>query len=201
MDFRPDGCGCKGKVPEIVCPFCDGPGCRNGYRIVKAQVRVGEDGRAFRVEGMLRARYRCRHCRRSWTVLESGGFPHRTYTPAVEAAAVDKLSQDPEATLSSVARTFQCDRRTVGRWVRQTQEAADPGRPGGIGFQWSRVGLAGLLALLEHLADLLRAQRFSLEPGRALASLLRWQFDHFRIVAYLARASPPLPITVALALG
>jgi len=201
MDSGPDGGGCKEKVTGIPCPFCGGPGCRNGYRIVKAQVRLDEDDRVLRVESTVRARCRCLRCHRSWTVHEPGGFPHRTYTPAVEAAAVDKLAGDPGASLSSVARTFQCDRRTVGRWVRQAKEAAEPGDPSGTRAQWDRLGLSGFLALLEHLAGLLRARNFPLEPGRALASLLRWQFDHFRIVAYLTRASPPLPIPVALALG
>jgi hypothetical protein len=118
---------------------------------------------------------------------------------------VAKLAGDSGITLSSVARTFECDRRTVGRWIQQTQEVADPGDPAETCPQpekgWDPLCLAGLLAFLDHLAHLLGAQGFHLEPGPALASLIRWQFDQFRIVAYLTRASPPLRMAVALAVG
>jgi len=205
MDFRPAGCCCKEKVLEIACPYCCGRGCRNGFRLVKSQVRLDETGRIERISGILRPRFRCCRCHRSWTVLEPGGFPHRTFSPTVQAAAMRELAEDAGATLSSLARAFRCDRRTVRRWLHQTLKVADPGDAAGHPLVaergWDHLSLAWLLGFLDHLADLLMAHGFVLEPGPSVAFLFRWQFDHFRIVAYLTRASPPLPVAVGLAVG
>jgi len=116
-----------------------------------------------------------------------------------------ELAEDAGATLSSLARAFRCDRRTVRRWLHQTLKVADPGDAAGHPLVaergWDHLSLAWLLGFLDHLADLLMAHGFVLEPGPSVAFLFRWQFDHFRIVAYLTRASPPLPVAVGLAVG
>jgi hypothetical protein len=62
------------------------------------------------------------------------------------------------------------------------------------------MALAGFLVLLlEHLARLLRDQGVPLEPGPGLAAILRHQFDRFRAVSWLTRASPPLQVEGAMA--
>jgi len=201
MDFRPSGGRCK---QESACPFCGGAGCRDGFRIVKSQVGLDETGKPVRVMEIRRTRWRCSGCGRSWTVYEPGAYPFRTFTLAVEAAAVAELATAPGATLASVARAFHCDRRTVGRWARQVSgiaNADDLSRactrldPDGLlapCLPLARTGL--LLLLLDHLARLLRNRGAPLQPGAGLAAILRWQFDLFRTIAFLTRASPPLRV-------
>lgn len=214
MDSRPSGGRCKQESRVSDCPRCGGPGCRNGTRIVKSQVQLDGHGQLVRIQEITRVRLRCSLCCKSWTVYEVGGYPHRTYTLAVEAAAVAERAGNPKATLSSLARLYRCDRRTVGRWLRQIRAIADPEDlaqtctrldPSGLPAPHPCAGpggpaLAGLLLLLlDHLAGLLRKRSVLLESGPGLASILRWQFDLFRTVAYLTRASPPLHIEWLLA--
>lgn len=206
MDSRPSGGRCK---QESECPFCGGAGCRDGYRLVKSQVQLDVAGKPIQVMEIRRPRWLCSACGRSWTAYEPGAYPHRTFTLALEAAAVAELSTAPGATLSSVARAFHCDRRTVGRWARQVGGVADPDDlsracarldPSGLLAPWMHLaGARLLLLLLDHLARLLRDRGVPLEPGPGLASILRWQFDRFRTIAYLARASPPLRVSLASA--
>jgi hypothetical protein len=60
--------------------------------------------------------------------------------------------------------------------------------------------LAGFLVLLlEHLARLLRNQGVPLGSGPGLAVILRRQFDLFKVVSWLTRASPPLQVEGAMA--
>jgi len=104
MDFRPSGGRCKQESPESACPFCGGPGRIKAHRLVKSQVILDDAGKPVRIEGILRIRRQCRACLRSWTVYEQGGYPHRTFTLAVAAAAVAELVANPGATRSSVVR-------------------------------------------------------------------------------------------------
>lgn len=206
MDSRPSGGRCK---QESACPFCGGTGCRDGLRIVKSQVGLNEAGKSIRITEIRRCRWRCSACGRSWTAYEPGGYPCRTFTLAVEAAAVAELATAPGATLASVARAFHCDRRTVGRWARHVAFIADPSDlsrayarldPSGLLAPFLRVARSGLLLLLlDHLARLLRDRGVPPEPGPGLASILRWQFDRFRTIAFLTRASPPLRVSLASA--
>jgi len=170
------------------------------------------DGDISRREGVVRLRFRCpdRACEcGSWTIYEPQGHPHRTFTLAVAASAVAELAASPEATLTSVAGRCQCDRRTVGRWLRWVGRLAEPqalGRfcvridpsglpPPSLSLGQDRIALAGLLVvLLERLARLLRERGVPLETGPGLAEILRQQFDRYRVVSWLTRASPPLHI-------
>jgi hypothetical protein len=209
MDSRPSGGRCKQELPESACPFCGGPARIKAHRVVKSQVISDDAGKPARVAGLLRLRLQCGTCLRSWTVYEQGGYPHRTFTPAVAAAAVAELAVSPGATLSSVARSFLCDRRTVGRWSVWVAGLADPDHlaracirldPSGLPaprlvFGLGRLALAGLLLLLlDQLARLLRERGVPLAPGPGLAAILRWQFDRFRTICHLTRASPPLRV-------
>jgi hypothetical protein len=54
--------------------------------------------------------------------------------------------------------------------------------------------------LLETLAQLLRIHGVALEPGPGLGVILRHQFERFRAVSWLTRASPPLRIPGVMAL-
>ena len=216
MDFRSSGAGRKGEIRPPPCPVCGNPGWWNGCRIV-AQMGLDQDGTVSRREDLVRLRVRCpdRDCEcGSWTIYEPQGYPHRTFTPAVAASAVAELAASPEATLTSVARRCQCDRRTVGRWVRWVDGLGDPQALGGLCVRidpsglpppvpfsgLARVALAGLLVLLlEHLAWLLRERGVPLNPGPGLAAILRHQLDRFRMVSFLTRASPPLRVEGAWA--
>lgn len=174
-------------------------------------------GGILRLVDLLRLRVRCpdRACEcGSWTLYEAQGYPHRSFTLAVAASAVAELAASPETSLTSVAERCQCDRRTVGRWVRWAGGLVDPlalrslcGRldPSGLPapspiFGQGGIALAGLLVLLlEHLARLLRDRGVTLGIGPGLAAILRHQFDRFRMVSWLTRASPPLRVEGAWA--
>ena len=176
---------------------------------------VGTAGAVGQQENVLRRRARCKDpdcpCG-SWTIYEIGGYPHRTFTLAVVAAAIAELAAGGDATLSSVARNWHCDRRTVARWSISVARAADPdelarqcssldpdGFPAPNPAGLARPGL--VLLLLECLARLLRTQGVPLEPGPGLAAILRHQFERFRAVSWLTQASPPLRIPGVLALA
>jgi hypothetical protein len=131
----------------------------------------------------------------------------------VAAAAVAELVASPGASRSSVARGFLCNRRTVARWSVWIAGLADPdhlsrtcahldssGLPAPrLYSDLGRLALAGLLLLLlDHLARLLRERGVPLPVGPGPAAILRWQFDRFRTISHLTRASPPLRVSPAL---
>lgn len=129
---------------------------------------------------------------------------------AVAAAAIAELAIGAGATLTSVAQHWSCDRRTVGRWRAWVAGLAAPAAlarvcsrldPDGLPAP-DPIGIAPpglLLLLLECLAQRLREQGVPLEPGPGLATILRHQFERFRAVSWLTRASPPLRIEGAMA--
>jgi len=129
---------------------------------------------------------------------------------AVAALGLAALATELGSTLTSVARHCQCDPRTVGRWRLWVGGLCAPAALSRMcsrlepdGFpppQPKDLPLAGFLVLLlEHLARLLRDQGVPLEPGPGLAAILRHQFDRFRAVSWLTRASPPLQVEGAIA--
>lgn len=204
--------GCKPGIRPPPCPRCGGPAWWNGSRVV-AQFYADADGVVSRAVDVVRLRAECSDpaCPHgSWTLYEPQGYPHRTFTLEVAVSAVAELTADPTAMLTSVAQRCQCDRRTVGRmikWVRSLGEPQvlaglcariDPlGLPPPFFPGLGRLALVGhLVFLLEHLARLLRNQGVPLERGSGLATILRYQFDRFRAVSYLTRASPPLHVAL-----
>jgi hypothetical protein len=207
MDFLPSSAGCKQELRPPPCPVCGVPGWWNGWVLV-AQMVVGQGGAVERVMDVPRHRARCRvpdcPCG-SWTIYEAGGYPRRSFTLAVAAAAIAELALAASATLTSVARHWQCDRRTVVRWRTWVAGIAAPATltrlcsqldPDGLPAP-TPIGLAtpGLvLLLLECLARLLRAQGVPLEAGPGLGAILRHQFERFRAVSWLTRASPALRV-------
>jgi hypothetical protein len=174
---------------------------------------VGVLGIILRLDDLRRHRARCKDPKcpcGSWTIYEAGGYPHRSFTLAVAAAATAELVFDAQATLSSVAGHWGCDRRTVGRWRAWVAGLAAPaalaracssldsdGLPAPAPVGIAPPGL--LLLLLECLARRLREQGVPLEPGPGLGALLRHQFERFRSVSWLTRASPPLRVEGAMA--
>ena len=147
-------------------------------------------------------------------VVDDGHFfevhEHFAKNLVVGVSAVAELAADPTATLTSVAQRCQCDRRTVGRMIKWVRGLGDPqvltglcaridpsGLPPPFFSGLERLALVGhLVFLLEHLARLLRNQGVPLERGSGLAAILRYQFDRFRAVSYLTRASPPLRVVL-----
>ena len=212
MDFLPSSAGCKQELRPPPCPGCGIVGWWNGW-VVVAQMVVGEAGTVERVVDLPRHRARCKDpgcpCG-SWTVYEAGGYPHRSFTLAVAAAAIAELTLDEEATLTSVARHWRCDRRTVARWSKWVAGIAAPtalarlcshldpdGLPAPDPEGMATPGLVVLL--LECLAKLLRAQGVPLETGPGLGAILRHQFERFRAVFWLTRASPALRVVKGMA--
>ena len=152
-------------------------------------------------------------------MYEEGGYPRRTFTLSVAASAVAELAADKGATLTSVAQRCQCHRLTARRWVHWVGQLCEPVtlvqgciRLDSLGLpppalpppaqqqqqqqpKNSMIFQAGLLLLLlDHLARLLRDRGVALEAGPGLTAILRQQFERFRGVSWLTRASPPLRV-------
>ena len=214
MDFRPSSPGCKQELRPPPCPACGVIGWWNGWVLV-AQMVVDAAGAAERQVDVPRHRARCKvpdcPCG-SWTIYETGGYPHRAFTLAVAAAAIAELALDAQATLTSVARHWDCDRRTVARWRTWVAGIAAPAAlaklcslldPDGLPApEPEGVATPGLvLLLLECLARLLRVHGVPLEAGPGLAALLRHQFERFRVVSWLTRGSPALRVAGGMAAG
>jgi hypothetical protein len=176
---------------------------------------VGAAGTVERLDDLPRRRVRCKEpgcpCG-SWTIYEAGGYPRRSFTLAVAAAAIAELAFAGCATLTSVARHWQCDRRTVARWQRWVAGTAEPAALAQFCSSLDPDGLPApdpegitrsgcVLLLLECLARLLRTQGVALEPGPGLGAILRHQFERFRVVSWLTRSSPALRVDGALAGG
>jgi len=222
MDCAPSRAQRK-QEPAPACPLCHLPGCRDGCRSVKRQAKVAQDGSLGWVEGLQRPRARCRNpdcCMRSWTLYEDQGYPHRTFPPAVVAAAIAEFLAGGEASLAVVAAHWGCSNRTLARWVgwidglttvaelamacwRQDPSGMpppmgrtdqDPGpSPAGVALWRSRLAVVRRLVILcEWLARLCRDQGVPLERGPGLGGLLRHQFDRFRRVCWLTLESPAL---------
>ena len=218
MDSRCFNTKCKYEINIPCCPRCRRTGRVKERRFPAQTVPDGLGGaQSIRVE---RVRWMCPSCSKSWTSYEPGGYPYRACTLALAIAMVEALAANAQETFSSLARKFDCHRRTVARtvhWVGSISTPAaltedsiqvDPAwpapvappapKPPGLGRRPSclaQLALAGQLILLfEHLAGLLRGQGVPLEPGPGLAALLRFQRDRFGAVWYLTRASRPLRI-------
>jgi hypothetical protein len=212
MDFPPSSDGCKQELRPPPCPVCGGIGWWNGWVFV-AQMVVGEAGTVERVPDQPRHRARCKapECScGSWTIYEAGGYPHRTFTLAVAVAAIAELAIAANATLTSVARHWQCDRRTVARWQGWVAGTAEPAALAQLCSSLDPDGLPApkpegmatpglVLLLLECLARLLRSQGVPLEAGPGLGAILRHQFERFRAVSWLTRASPALRVVGGMA--
>jgi len=193
------------------CPRCGAPAWWDGTRLV-AQMVISTLGAVARMALVVRRRGRCSQASctmASWTVYEVGGYPHRTFTLAVTAAAVAMLATSETVTLTAVAQQHGCDRRTVGRWVGWVMRlyvtatvvracwqldptGVPPPAPPRPETPRSRAGW--MLLLLEHFAGLLRTRFVALEAGPGLGALLRHQYERFRVVAWLTKSSPPLRI-------
>ena len=197
--------------PEA-CLLCGLPAWWDGIRHVAQVVLDLVEGvvRAVRVT-LERHRARCsdRKCLGgSWTIYEATGYPHRCFQLAVTAAAVAQVALRPEATLTAAAEQYQCDRRSVGRWVgwmallaepvelRRTVARLDPdglpppAGPRGLGL----VPRAGtVLGLVERLVEVLRGRGVVLAPTTSgLTAFLGHRLRRFGEIFLLTKSSPPL---------
>ena len=109
------------------CIFCN---CTkiywNGQRQRTASVK-SEDEVVYHAD-ILCKRVKCASpkCKKSWTLRPPGLMPRRHYQLCVVASAASKFLFDPYATLTLVAKTHCCCRRTVGRWLQWIADIADP---------------------------------------------------------------------------
>ena len=165
---------------------------------------VGAAGTVERQEDLPRRRARCKEpdcpCG-SWTIYEAGGYPRRSFTLAVAAAAIAELTFAASATLTSVAGHWRCDRRTVARWQRWVAGTAEPATLAQLCSRLDPDGLPApdpegiarpgrVLLLLECLARLLQIQGVALEPGPGLGAILA---PPVRAVPSGVLADPDLP--------
>jgi hypothetical protein len=222
MDCAPSRAQCK-QEPAPICPLCLLPGCWNGWRYVKRQAKVALKGSLEWAEGFWRPRVRCSTpgCPMpSWTLYEEQGYPHRTFPPAVVAAAMAEFLVGGVPSMAAVAEHWGCSMRTLARWVRwisglttvaelalvcwrqdpsgmpppvaRTGQTPDP-PVAGVALWRSQLALVeSLVVQFEWLARLCRDQGVPLERGPGLGGLLRHQLDRFRRVCWLTRPSPPL---------
>lgn len=211
MDSHPSRAGCKLGIRPPPCPICFEPCWWDGWRQVTQMVIGADESVKQIVEQRHRARCKDPMCsNQSWTVYEAGAYPHRTFTLEVTAKALSALSVVPDVSLAAVAKQYQCDPRTVGRWrdwvdllvnpldLSRLCSRLDP--EGCPPPQQDVLAMAGFLVLLlENLAKLLREQGVPLQFGSGLAAILRHQFDRFRALFWLTRDSPPLQLEGAMA--
>lgn len=202
---------CKYPDRPEPCRHCGTSASWDGGREV-AQVVVDADGAVRWVPGIHRRRACCPNpdCPvKSWTVYETGAYPHRTFTLAVTASGIAQVAADDEATPEAVAHAHQCDRRTVGRWIAwvarlwptvEIVRACARLDPSGMPppppprLETARLCAGWMLLLLDHLVRLLRERGVVLETGAGLIALVRHQFVRFGVVLWLTRPSPPLHI-------
>ena len=222
MDCAPTSAQRK-QEPVPICPCCHLLGCWDGRRLLKRQAKLAQDGSLEWIEDFWRLRARCLtpECSlRSWTCYEVQGYPHRTFPPAVVAAAVAEFLVLGMASLALVAEHWGCSTRTLARWVGwiaglttvedltevcwlqdpsgmpppagRTEQVPEP--PAARAAPWrSQLALVeSLVALFEWLARLCRDQGVPLERGPGLGALLRHQLDRFRRVCLLIGSYPAL---------
>ncbi len=144
--------------------------------------------------------------RRSWTVYEATGYPHRSFQLPVGASAVAEVAAG-KATLTQAAKDHACDRRSVGRWLSWTAELADPAELSRTVARLSSDGIPpppfcnegpwpralAVLFGLELLDEALRFRGVELPAARpGLMSILAHQHQRFGDVFWLTKPSPPL---------
>jgi len=226
MDCLRGRAGCKQEVRPPPCGLCSGPRWWDGWRRVKWQATLTPNGLTW-VEGPRRARCCDPECdARSSTLYEAQAYPWRTFTPAVAVAAVLELLSIEGATVVSVAQVWQCDPRTLSRWLgwigwlaelavlfkvcwlhdssgmpppvfQLRRKDLDPPKST-IGPTWKdrATRIGSLVLLFEWLARLHRDHGILLEEGPGLSALLRRQFDRYLLVSPLTKRSPPMQTQV-----
>lgn len=65
-------------------------------------------------------------CQKSWTLRPPGLMPRRHYQLCIVAHATSAFLFAPQATLTQIAATHHCCRRTVGRWLHWLAGVAEP---------------------------------------------------------------------------
>jgi hypothetical protein len=199
--------GVKGKYPERppLC-ICFSEAWWNGTREVCAVCM--RDGSAKHITGIVCRRARCRSedCGKSWTVYEPyDSYPHRVFWLAVVVSAVSAVVFN-KATMTAAAKTHQCCRDSVRRWLLWVERLADPADLMRVCTQLDCTGMPGATAttdmpkagaviyLMDRLAELL-AQRGVMQQrstGLGLISVLKRQLGIFGQVFYLKNLSPPM---------
>ena len=205
--------GRSGKYDERPepCRSCGAVAWWNGIRRV-AQVLFDAATQLVKREHIDRRRARCslRNCPAgSWTVYEETGYPHRSFQLPVVASAVAEMAFAPNATMTGVALQYQCDRRSIGRWVLWVSSLDAAGElartvarlePDGLpppktsAFMTKPAAGAGaVLRLLDTLTEILRHRGVDLGSARpGLMAILRQQMRRFGEIFYLMKSSPPL---------
>jgi hypothetical protein len=167
-----------------------------------------QDGSAKHVTDIVYRRARCRseNCRRSWTVYELyDSYPHRVFWLAVVVSAVSAVVFN-KVTMTAAAKTHQCGRDSVRRWLLWIERLAEPADLMRVCTQLDCTGMPGAAAtgdmpkagaviyLMDRLAELLaqRAVMVPAESGLGVISVLKQQLGVFGQVFYLKNVSPPM---------
>lgn len=140
MDFQPSDTKCNQKLGLPDCFRCGSRGKSKGYRKV-AQMTIDLDRNVIRIF-LRRRRVKCtnKSCAISYTIYESGGYPHRTYTLRIAVSMTAELACNRETNLTAVAKKYQCHRRTVARivgWV------GNIGKPSALNKRCSEIDPSG----------------------------------------------------------
>ncbi len=205
MKISPNGA--RGKYAErpSPCTSCHSPAWWNGSRTVSTVVKRG-DSIEYRTD-IIRRRARCasRDCPKgSWTIYEEDAYPHRLFRLLVVVSAVSAVVFGRVA-MTAAARTHQCSRDSIRRWLRWVARLSDPRQllqactrldPDGLPGAFVTADMpraAAVLYLLERFAELLNQRGVRLPRIQSgLACVLKGQLVRFGEVFYLTKPSPPL---------
>lgn len=204
--------GTRGKYAKRPppCPDCHSSAWWNGSRTVSSVVKRGDF--IEHQTDIIRRRACCpsRDCPKgSWTIYEEDSYPHRLFRLLVVVSAVSAVVFGRFA-MTVVAKTHQCSRDSIRRWIQWVTQLADPkwlmlactrlnpdGLPGA--FVTSDMPRAGaVLHLLDRFAELLIQRGVRLPRIKSgFACVLKDQLVRFGEVFYLTKPSPPLRADLA----
>lgn len=203
MCVAPSGRGRKYEERPLPCRDCGSGAWWNGRRRVSVVRRV-TDAIEYLSE-VIRRRARCsdKTCRKSWTMYEVDGYPHRQFSLDVVVLAVSAVSLGG-ATVMAAAGDHGCSRRSVGRWSAWVETIADPADLSRSCNQLDADGWGGdavrsdtpragvVLRQLDRLAEVLAIRGVELPKGSSgLSRVLSHLLARFGEVFTLTGQSPP----------
>jgi len=205
MCVAPTGRRSKYEERPSPCWVCGSGAWWNGTRQVSLVRRVNDA--IEHLSEIVRRRARCsaKTCRKSWTIYEAEGYPHRQFSLDVAVLAVSAVALG-QLTVTAAAGNHRCSRRSVRRWSDWVEAIADPetlsrscnqlddadGWGGSaVCADTPRAGV--VLHLLDRLVEVLTNRGVDLPKGSSgLGRILSHLLARFGEVFTLTGQSPPL---------